>query len=123
MNELLTWNDTAKFIRVAIDEAILQCPPPNTLGADEHQSFPLKRWHPRDFLVQQQFCLIEVTVAFRLINNLFLFLRYSRPTYAYLQHKRYKKETILTSKSVPCGHNLLRGPRKLYVSLPILVMV
>lgn len=71
----ITWGDSSEFVRIAVYYPVLQGSPAHAVTSNEDQGFPLERWHSSDFLVQEQFSLIELRVRFRLVKNFPLLFR------------------------------------------------
>lgn len=72
-NPNLTWQNRRKLVRIAVDEAILQRSPTHARHPDQHQRFPLERWHLGNFLVQHQIGLVELAVLLGFVHG-FAFL-------------------------------------------------
>ena len=59
---VLTWQSGAEFVRIGLDDAVLERPAADAGAADQAENFPLEGRHPRHLLVKHQLGLVELVV-------------------------------------------------------------
>lgn len=87
LQKKLTRHNGPELLGIAINQTILESSSTDSPWSNQSQGLSPERWHPGDFLVQQQLGRVELVVALRLVHLALLLLGYSGTAYADLVHE------------------------------------